>query len=266
VIGIRQPARLYRLARQLQLGWISTVKLFGVYYFGRRAVLRKLFPDSVVLDVPGWGRIPLRANGCDYLLLIQMFVRQDYRLEASGVRRILDLGANIGMATVYLSRLFPQAEIACVEPSPQNTPLLKRAIALNGIRARVFEAAAGAESGSVDLYIAARPDCNSIYPVECPSSVVAVPLIPVPEIMERMGWDRIDVLKIDIEGAEKELLGRNNSWLRNVRVITGESHVNAGYSYAQLKADLNGYGFVLETLIPETADYGASFRGARSIE
>lgn len=263
MIGIRQPARLWGLARQLRLGWRSTANLFGSYYFGRRAALQKFFPDTVVIDLPEWGKIPLRTNPYDHVLLARTFVRQDYLLEASGVRRILDLGANIGMATVYLSRLFPRAEIACVEPSPYNVPLLKRAVALNGIRARVFEAAVGAESGTVDLYIAAHPECNSVYPVEDSLKVIPVPVMPVPQIMSEMGWDTIDVLKIDIEGAEKDVLRRNNSWLRNVRVITGESHVNAGYPYADLRADLHAFGFALETVIPETAAYGASFRGAR---
>jgi len=263
VISIRQPARLWELARQLQLGWRSTASLFASYYFGRRAALHKLLPDTLIVNLPGWGKLPIRANLYDHVLLARTFVRQDYRLEATGVRRILDLGANIGMATVYLSRLFPQAEIASVEPAPRNVPLLKRAIALNGIRAKVFEAAVGAEPGTVDLYLSAHPECNSVYPVEGSSTVVSVPAISVPQIMREMGWDTIDVLKIDIEGAEKDVLRRNNNWLHNVRVVTGESHVNAGYPYADLQADLHSFGFVLETIIPETESYGASFRGAR---
>ena len=263
MISIRQPARLWELARQLRLGWGSTASLFGSYYFGRRAALQRFFPDTVTIDLPEWGKVLLRANAYDHVALARTFLRQDYLFEASGVRLILDLGANIGMATVFLSRLFPQAEIACVEPSPHNIPLLKRAVALNGIRARVFEAAVGAESGTVDLYISTNPECNSVYPVEGSSKVVPVPVIPVPQIMSEMGWDTIDVLKIDIEGAEKAVLHRNNSWLRNVRLITGESHVNAGYPYADLQADLHAFGFALETVIPETAVYGASFRGER---
>jgi FkbM family methyltransferase len=263
VISLRQPGYLHRLARQLQLGPQSTANLFGAYYFSRRGWVKKLFPSTVVLDSPAWGKIPLRTNGEDIGLLSQIFVRRDYRMEASGVRRILDLGANIGMATIYLSRLFPEAQFACVEPSPENTPLLKRAIALNGIPARVFEAAAGAESGTTNLYLADKPVANSVYPVEGFSSLVTVPLISVPEIMNQMGWDRIDLLKIDIEGSEKEVLGRNNSWLSKVGLITGESHLDPEYRYDKLRADLGAFGFVLETLIPEGPDFGASFRGGR---
>ena len=200
----KQPARMWGLARQLHLGCSSTASLFGSYYFGRRAALQKFFPDAVIIDLSEWGKVPLRANPYDHVLLARTFVRQDYRVEASGVRRILDLRANIGMATVFLSRLFPQAEVACVEPSPHSFPLLKRAVALNGIHARVFEAAVGAESGTVDLYISTNPECNSVCPVEGSSKVVPVPVTQVPQIMSETGSDMIDVLKIDIEGAEKD--------------------------------------------------------------
>jgi FkbM family methyltransferase len=225
--------------------------------------LKKFFPETIVLTAPGWGKIPLRTNGYDYGLLAQIFIRQDYRLECTGVQRILDLGANIGMATIYLHRLFPQAEIACVEPSPDNIPLLKRAVSLNGIRGRIFEAAVGAEPGEIHLHVSDLPDCTSAYPVEGVSRTVAVLQISVPEIMDRMGWDNIDLVKIDIEGSEKDVLGRNNCWLRGVRIITGESHVNTGYPYAQLQADLQPFGFVFKTLIPETTEYGASFQASR---
>ena len=265
MINLRQPAHLLQLARELNLGWGSTANLFAAYYGGRREALRGLFPETVVLDLPRFGKVPVRTNGYDHGLLTQIFVRKDYEIDARGVRRILDLGSNIGMAAIYLTRMFPEAEIACVEPSPQNIPTLKQAFALNNIRGRVFEAAVGAEDGSIDLYLSDRPDCTSVHRSDHAQSTVKVPLVTVPHVMEQMGWDSIDLLKIDIEGAEKSVLTRNNSWLRRVRYITGESHVDVGYPYSQLTSDLAALGFVLETLIPDTAEYGASFRGQNRV-
>jgi FkbM family methyltransferase len=261
MISLRQPGRLLSLSRKLNLGWVSTVKLFVSYYGGRRRATSHLFPRMMTLHIPSWGKVTLRTNGYDHSLLEQIFVRKDYQIEVCGARRILDLGANIGMSGVFLHRLFPDAEIACVEPSPINTPVLKRAIAQNGIRGRVFEGAVGGQPGFVDLHLSDSPDCNSVIPMGQGGQTVRVPQFSVPEIMEQMGWDGIDVLKMDIEGAEKGIIGANASWLDRVRYITGESHVNIDYPYADLSADLERYGFVLETLIPETEEYGASFRG-----
>jgi len=266
LISFHQPLELWRLSRRLGLGIPSTMNLYRLYYCARRPALRKLAPDSLVLDLPRWGKVNLRTNGHDLNLLHQIFVREDYRLDVpeQPVHRVLDLGANIGMATLYLAKLFPEAEFACVEPSPQNLSLLRRTLEMNQLRARVFEAAAGSEPGEIQLYLSSQPDCNSIYASAQASGSIQVPLLTVPEIMRQMGWDSIDLLKIDIEGAERLVLGENNSWLARVRIITGESHVNVGYPYAQVEKDLASFGFVLESLIPETADYGASFRGANS--
>jgi FkbM family methyltransferase len=263
MISLGQPFRLWGLSRALGLGLGSTASLLGAYYFGRRQFLRRLFPEVVVLDLPEWGKVPVRTNGYDHGLLKQIFLRQDYQLKAQDVHRILDLGANIGMASVYLHRLFPEAEFACIEPSPQNTPLLKQALALNGIRGRVFEAAVGDEEGTVDLHLSAAPDCTSIYPGQDVLDVVRVPQVSVPHVLREMGWDSLDVVKIDIEGAEKMVFTQNNSWLHNVRIIVGEGHVGVGYPYAQLARDLNGFGFKLTTLIEEAADHGASFRAEK---
>ncbi len=252
------------MTRRLRLSATSTSRVFVAYYFGRRPFLRRFAPETLIIDLPDWGKIPIRANGEDTSLLRQIFVNGEYDLPSENVRRVVDLGANIGMATLYLSRKFPDAEIACVEPSPQNAPLLKRVIALNGVRARVFEAAIGPADGSIDLFLSAQPDCTSVVNAVNPVGVINVPQISMDHLMKDMGWDGIDVLKLDIEGAEKFLLTENQSWLEKVRMVVGESHVNVGYSYAQLSKDLTDHGFVLKTMIEERGNYGATFQGTNS--
>jgi len=220
---------LWTLTRRLRLSLSSTVNVFVAYYFGRRPFLRKFAPETLVIDIPEWGKIPIRANGEDTSLLRQILVDGEYNLPSENVRRVVDLGANIGLATVFLSRRFPDAEIACVEPSPQNIPLLKRVIAMNGIRACVFEAAIGPVDGSIDLFLSAQPDCTSVVNAVNTVGIVKVPQISMEHLMKDMGWEGIDVMKLDIEGAEKFLLTENQAWLGKVRMVVGESHANVGH-------------------------------------
>ena len=64
--------------------------------------------------------------------------------------------------------------------------------------------------------------------------------------MQRLGWTEIDLLKIDIEGGEKAVLGGQPAWLKRVRCIVGEGHLNAGYSPDACRADLEPLGFDVE--------------------
>jgi methylase of polypeptide subunit release factors len=66
-----------------------------------------------------------RAGTSDIANLLQIFRdgEYDFALHATP-RRILDLGAYVGYAAVYLARRFPAAEIFCIEPSPSSFRML----------------------------------------------------------------------------------------------------------------------------------------------
>jgi hypothetical protein len=67
------------------------------------------------------------------------------------------------------------------------------------------------------------------------------------EILTMCNVPTVDLLKIDIEGAEREILSTRNEWLRSVRLIVIELHGN--YSVEDLKRDIEPLGF--EVLTPD---------------
>jgi hypothetical protein len=58
-----------------------------------------------------------------------------------------------------------------------------------------------------------------------------------------MGWDALDLVKIDIEGYERFLLKHNVEWLGKTAAILGEIH--EGYSFGELSSDLHRFGFTV---------------------
>jgi hypothetical protein len=58
-----------------------------------------------------------------------------------------------------------------------------------------------------------------------------------------MGWNEIDLLKIDIEGGENDVLGEHPEWLRRVNTIVGEGHFGAEYDIDRCRRDLEPMGF-----------------------
>ncbi len=161
-------------------------------------------------------------------------------------RRILDLGGNIGFGSVFLAKLFPEAEFAVVEPDPRNLALLKTNLRLNQVPARVIAGAIGSTAGTLKLRFGDNPTCSSMTGTGMHdlADAVEVKVTTIPQVMAQAGWSEVDLVKIDIEGAEEDLLARDNQWLARVGAIILEIHPNT--TVERLNVHLAPFGFTLK--------------------
>jgi len=224
------------MAQDLRLGYVDSIKFIASIAAGR-------WPNhQSVLSING-GYMPVRWNRTDAFIVREVMCSA-YRAKATP-DRILDLGAHIGTAALYFSRLWPQASIACVEPHTENLSVLKRTVALNNLRVRIFPVAAAVADGTVEFFVSRDASSNSL--VGRPAwEKRDVPALSVNTLMKELGWDHIHLLKIDIEGYESQLLSRNVDWLACTHEIVGEAH--DGYSTHAMAGDLGRYGFSVEIL------------------
>jgi FkbM family methyltransferase len=168
-----------------------------------------------------------RLNSTDISVWASVFDRQEYGTPMSfRPRFILDAGAYTGLSAVYFARKYPDARIAAVEPDISNFHLLKK-------NARAFpnivplHKALWYADGPVSLYDRHRGHwAFSVTPPDSdgPSSQKQVDALTVSTIMSMFNTDRIDILKIDVEGAEKEIFAHSDAWIGHVRVIFVELH------------------------------------------
>jgi FkbM family methyltransferase len=193
-------------------------------------------------------RLLLRTNhGADAFIRSEVFDHQCYRLPiAQAPKTILDIGANIGLTAIYLARAFPGAALACVEPIEKNLRLLTRNLELNDVQATVFPGAAHSEDGRVlmELTPADYDHRIALLPGTLPStaSPLEVPALSVQTIMHRLNWDRIDLVKMDIEGHEKILLAQNCEWLNSVETLCLEYHHH--HAEVDLACTARRFGFL----------------------
>lgn len=162
-------------------------------------------------------------------------------------KRILDLGANIGLGLLALHDKYPQAWLAGVETDPRNLPLLIHNLAANKIQVSLLSAAVSGEPGILGLRIgdnSARSTLIQGDPIH-PShaAVIDVPCLTMPQILDRLGWETVDLLKVDIEGAEENLFSGSPQWLSRIEAIVLAIHPNT--TPERIQAFLAPYGFNL---------------------
>jgi len=197
-------------------------------------------------------RLLLRTNkGADGFIHGEVFEQNYYHFELPcPPTTILDLGANIGMTTIYFHRCFPNAELACVEPMPGNLSVLRENLRLNAVKATAISGAVHPTDGRLMMEVA-RKDYGHRVAKPCETSgeqYIEVPAISVPTLLRMLKWNRISLLKIDIEGHERVLLSENASWLDLVDAICIECHND--FSSNDLRLLIEGFGFLPPEQLP----------------
>lgn len=170
----------------------------------------------------------LRPDTSDIPTFHQIFTDAEYDINLPFVpRNIIDGGANIGLAAIYLKSRFPEAKIVCVEPDKENFEVLKKNL-VNIEDTILLEGALW--NSKTRLSISDKFDSGKWGMVteeikDEDSGSESVETFTIDEIMKIAEIDRIDLLKLDIETAEKELFSKNyQSWLPKTKAIVIELH------------------------------------------
>ena len=118
----------------------------------------------------------------------------------------IDIGASIGLWSLLAAERRPDARIHAFEPVPEVAAHCERHVALNGLETIVLNVAAvGAEDGVAPFYAirTANTGASSLIARRFPADEIAVPVVTLDSYVERARLDRVDVLKVDVEGAER---------------------------------------------------------------
>jgi len=169
-----------------------------------------------------------RAHRGDVQGIREIFIDEIYRLP-SGLAplNLVDLGANIGLASVWLGTTYPLAHIVAVEPIEENVALLRRNAEANGLSLEVIATAVGLENGSVRFADSTTTNMGRV----AEQGGTVVPVTALLDVLTRVNLPNA-LLKMDIEGMEGPLLTQlNASWVRRFFAIVVEMHpeyVNVG--------------------------------------
>lgn len=149
----------------------------------------------------------------DVKIINEIWLDEDYAapgfIPTSGWT-IVDFGANKGFFATWALTMAPDARIHCFEPDPRNVAALRSNLQPFGGSADVHEVAVGSQAGSLTLFrLAGRAGQASVFRSRAQSrgsvvAEIAVPVVAVGDLLPPLG--RIDLLKVDVEGAEYDIL------------------------------------------------------------
>lgn len=167
----------------------------------------------------------LRENSSDEALF-EVLVNEDeygYITFEHTPEIIVDAGANIGLASIQFSIKYPDATIYSIEPENENFEMLKKNTEtysnIKPIRAALMN-----YDGNGTVIDIGEGDLAYQIGTDMSEGIQSVNCISIASLCEKNSIPQIDLLKIDIEGAEKEIFSGDCSWLDNVSVLIIELH------------------------------------------
>lgn len=172
----------------------------------------------------------LRLPSSDISTYRQIFMKKGYEFQVSQVPKvIIDAGANIGLASIYFSNKYPDAKIISIEAEKSNFDLLEQNVNRYSNITPVFAALWG-EDKEINLIdpgsgkwgfrtqaknLADHDDSNVCHHIQG---------ITISTLMKQYNLNHVDILKVDIEGAEREVFKNADAWIDKVDVCIVELH------------------------------------------
>jgi FkbM family methyltransferase len=183
------------------------------------------------LKSPIRGVVTLREVSSDLYTFGDVFEQEVYKTVLRHLPEcstIIDLGANIGLASLYLASAYPSARIFAIEPNGDNFELLKTNLKELIQEKRCVPMQAAVWSARKALMVDPQwlsDSYNGFRLLEQPSPGDAVVQgFTMEEILASSQFQQVDLLKVDIEGAEVELFRNDLGWLGRVGAIAIEFH------------------------------------------
>lgn len=160
----------------------------------------------------------------------EIFIRNLYRLKPTNEKvTIIDAGAHIGMATLYIKMLSPNANVICFEPNPYTFEILEKNIQTNDLKdIFLVNKALSDHVGQIKLFgeldgVAADTRGNSIIPawgIRVNTEEITVATTKLSEYIT----DDIYFLKMDLEGAETIILPEIGDKIKKIRYAVIDLH------------------------------------------
>lgn len=175
----------------------------------------------------GGQRLFLRTHSTDFRVAEMILLHGEFRhIAAVAPKVIFDIGANIGAAAVFFAIAYPNATIYAFEPEKDNFALLEKNCANISNIVPIKKAIWNSQMMREIINRKTGEWGYTILPAEEETSGIGqvVECTTIKDFMDQAGLEKIDILKIDIEGCEREVFLNSGEWIDRVEIIIVELH------------------------------------------
>lgn len=166
-------------------------------------------------------------------------------IDWSACEYVIDVGAQVGSFSLWLA-CRSAAHIFAVEPNPETYSFLVRNIEAGDLASRVrsSQVALGGQAGERTLYVPKFSEATSLLASQDAVAHVAARAVTLSKLVSDSDFPRVDLLKIDVEGAEWEVFeSLHVGDLDSVAIVLVEWHPASGHSHIELAERLRDHGF-----------------------
>jgi len=207
------------------------LSLFGLRGLIKRALITvSVGSNEFDAPIPGSAKkIFLRLGTTDVAVFEYVFINDELFNDEHGFSLarqpsvIIDAGANVGMTAAYFALRYPMAKIVAIEPEPSNFAMLKK-------NAQLFpqiipvNAALWSHEGFVHVIVGGSGHFGAYTTERQAATGITVPATTLQALMQKLRIEYVDLLKVDVEGAECEIFKDATPWINRVGVICAELH------------------------------------------
>jgi len=203
-----------------------------IYHFGIKIGLRNIFSTKTKKEygsfiIPRYkNHVFFRPKSSDIKIFEQIFMDKSLNFKISDFqpKYIVDAGANAGYVSLYFANKYPSSKIIAIEPESSNYKLLLKNIKSykNIIPLKVALWNKGKKL-QIENLESEKWSFRMVETNKDNSNVIEG--LTLANIMNKFKIEKIDILKLDIEGGEKQLFSSNyKNWLDKVKLIYIELH------------------------------------------
>lgn len=218
-----------------------------IYYFTKYILFWKILHIPLHTETVAGKTLRFFHYSIFLSLYGDMFLNDDYYLQLPSRPKIIDLGSEVGISTCYFKTIYPKSTVMAFEPDPESCALLTSNIKSFGwSKTTAFNLAIANKKGKMPFYVDAKVPGSltmSLYEQRQQKKI----LVEVARL-SRFITQKIDLLKIDIEGAEQEVIddlvkSRKIFFVKNM-IIEFHHHIDPTQDHlSRMLANLEKAGF-----------------------